>query len=96
MKSKSSQPTLQQITMSSEEREKTRIFMQAYLSDIDHLRLTDDYMCGSHEQWMRDRGIIVDVIERMILRVGNFRSHEDLLEEMLEGRNFNLINGDES
>ena len=84
------------ITMSKEEREKARMFMQAYLSDIDHLRLTDDYMCGSHLQWMQHRAIIVDVIERMILRVGNFRSHEDLIKEMLGERNFCLINGDES
>ena len=86
---------IRNLTMSNEERQKAKMFMQSYLLDIDHLRLTDDYMCGSHLQWMRDRAIIVDVIERMILSVGNFRSHEDLLQEMLGERNFSLINGDE-
>lgn len=81
--------------MSKEEREKAKMFMQAYLSDIDHLRLTDDYMYYGHSEWMQHRAIIVDVIERMILKVGNFRSHEDLLKDMLGERNFDLINGDE-
>ena len=84
-----------QVTMSDEEKKKARRFMQRYLSRIDHLRLTDDYMCGSHDQWMRDRAIIVDVIERMILSVGYTISHEELLENMYGGRTFDLINGDE-
>ena len=84
-----------QVTMSNEEKKKTRRFMRRYLSTIDHLRLTDDYMCDSHDEWMKYRAVIEDVVERMILRVDNLISHEDLLEKMNNERNFSLINGEE-